>query len=559
MGQEHLTVSKWNNVKKKNDVKDTTVEKALKAFDEAEKKKDDYDSQLDALKKIEDVADKLKRSSKDKKDVTKFLEAMVSEAQKRKKNVETLKKANDKKTEEEDDDGDVRKLLGRVRNNGTKRVLQFMICKKGDKKGVVLAKRITQKHRTELKKKVGDGGQFARGDCAFEDGKFAFIMKKAVSGMARTIKKALAVETGKADWKVRVRDDETTNIIDDENDTEEADFAVLPDTVDDLPEDDDNDPQSTTTQDPAEAKIMTRLQTIAPQYLKAVGSGTGNVTQMETLYVSARGSIQNKDFSHADRLLTELEELLKAPETSSDSTTPTLTAPQAPSLTDVAAQAALKASLMARIKDLTPEYQTAIGDNGPQTGEMKTLLEATEKALKSSKLEDASKTLGRLEDMVSKVVTEIAERKLTNQSEGKELSSTVLEQASQVWDGTRKQVRKQIVELERTIIQECERLNDDDDAEFEVDLAEVRSKTTQLYAILDKLDEGLINTLKEAIGAKEPQVRKNKQKEAIGIIKKYLGVVKEDKWLGKIDNNGFTESNIRNSFVKALSSLASKL
>ncbi len=307
MAKEHLTEAKWKSLVSKHKLDDKTVQKALAAFGKLEAG-EEYEKQIEALGEISTVATKLKPKVKDNKDAAKFLDEMLKEAKSRTADIEKLKKSSDKQEEEDDDGGDIKKLLARIRSAGEKRVLQFMVCKKGAMRAIAFAKKIGQKHRTELKKKVGDGAKFVKGDCAFEDGKFTFIMTQTVSGMAKTIKKALAAETGKTDYKVRVRDDASTLVLEDEEDREDADFTTLPD----LPEEDGEEPEETPQTIPEVdfGQLQKTLKSQMQEALPLVKLDANLGPEFKTLSAQADAAIRQKKEAEANELLDRLQKLI---------------------------------------------------------------------------------------------------------------------------------------------------------------------------------------------------------------------------------------------------------
>ncbi len=392
MGKEHLTELKWKTLASKQKVKDNTVQKALAAFNKIENG-EDYDKQLESLNEVISSATKLKPKVKDDKDVNKFLDEMVKEAKGRIPDITKLKNSADAK-DDDDDGGDVKKLLARIRSAGEKRVLQFMVCKKGSNRAVTFAKKIGQKHRDQLKKQVGVGAQFVKGDCAFEEGKFTFITDSPMSGMAKTIKKALLAQTGKADYKVCVRDDEKTIVLDDETDIDDEGLETSevppPPPMPGSPavKETDNEtsdvPGSPPLPDPS-AEVLQRLKVINGPYQQAIATDGPTVAQMQTLYQAIRGTLTNKDYEHAIKLLDELEPLV-------NQATDLESKPTGPS----------QKAVLKRMQSLVEPYKKALDANVPNANQLRTLFTTIKGTLNSNDYEHAMKLLDELEESLPK-------------------------------------------------------------------------------------------------------------------------------------------------------------
>jgi len=75
---------------------------------------------------------------------------------------------------------------------------EFLICDAKPFCGVILAKKITSRHRAELTKATGGGTHFLPvGTCVFEDGKFDFRLQKPVQGLATKLHDSFKNFTGR--------------------------------------------------------------------------------------------------------------------------------------------------------------------------------------------------------------------------------------------------------------------------------------------------------------------------------------------------------------------------
>lgn len=141
----------------------------------------------------------------------------------------------------------------------------------------------------------------------------------------------------------------------------------------------------------------------------------------------------------------------------------------------------------------------------------------------------------------------------------KKVSNVVFTQARLVWDATRKSVQNQLKQLEQQILTVCQQINNDPNAEIEIDAGELASNVKTIYTILDKLDQRLIDKLDEALNAPVPEQRAARHREAAAILREYQEYVTNDPLFNAIDDNGFVPLTIRKNVLAALHGLASKL
>lgn len=126
------------------------------------------------------------------------------------------------------------------------------------------------------------------------------------------------------------------------------------------------------------------------------------------------------------------------------------------------------------------------------------------------------------------------------------------------WNQTRDQVKAELASLEQVIFDEVKQINADPNEDMEFDLDDLAKKSKELYTILDKLDVRLLKTLDQALGA-ENELRAQKQKEAAAIVKEYQVILNSDPLVARIDNSGFMNTSIKQTFAKVLDNLASNL
>jgi hypothetical protein len=138
-------------------------------------------------------------------------------------------------------------------------------------------------------------------------------------------------------------------------------------------------------------------------------------------------------------------------------------------------------------------------------------------------------------------------------------TNVIFTQARLVWDATRKSVQSQLQGLEKQILSVCQQINNDPQAEQEIDLGALTAQVKTIYTILDKLDQRLIDKLDEALNAAKPERREALHQEALLILREYEDYVANDPLFNSIDNNGFMPTTLRKSVLAAVQGLASKL
>src|SRR5438067_233400 len=74
---------------------------------------------------------------------------------------------------------------------------EFIVCEGKPHPCVMVAKKITPKHKEQLSKAAGSKRFLHLGTCRFEDGKYNFAMEKPVAGLARKLQESIKHHTGK--------------------------------------------------------------------------------------------------------------------------------------------------------------------------------------------------------------------------------------------------------------------------------------------------------------------------------------------------------------------------
>lgn len=143
-------------------------------------------------------------------------------------------------------------------------------------------------------------------------------------------------------------------------------------------------------------------------------------------------------------------------------------------------------------------------------------------------------------------------------AENSKFSIVQLQQSRLAWDSLRKSVQSQLQDLEKSIVAGVKAHNGDETREEEYDEDQIGTAVKQLYTIMQKLDTRLLDTLDDALNAKDQAARESHHAQAAALIKEYQGFLDGDPILAAIDNNGFTKSSIRSSVAGTLTELAGR-
>jgi hypothetical protein len=214
-----MTENIWKGLAQKFKVKDNGLQKALAVYEKTDAAK--HDERLKAVSAVTQLAGALKKA----KDaaavptVVKYLTDMAREADSERVEIAKAKalaeknaalaakkaqeagKAEEKEEAEEPEEGEYHvKLLGAFQKlkNAKGLAFEFIVCDAKPFCALMLAKKITPKHKDELTKVTGGGKRFLHpGTCQFVDGKFDFLMEQPVSGLAKKLQDSIKNFTGK--------------------------------------------------------------------------------------------------------------------------------------------------------------------------------------------------------------------------------------------------------------------------------------------------------------------------------------------------------------------------
>jgi peptidoglycan hydrolase-like protein with peptidoglycan-binding domain len=206
-----LTLNAWKTVSNKCDVENDDLQEALAEYNKLAD--DEHEDLLECIADIKDAAKALKASKEAKasKELLKYVTDVLAAADSEQKDIskdkgdaEKAKKAEkdkegDEDGEEEDEEGEYAdKLLGALKKlKGAKGLTyQFLVCD-GKPPAVVIAKKISPRHKEEASHVTGSKRFLHVGHCRFDGSHYIFDMEKPVSGLAKKLQESLKHHTGK--------------------------------------------------------------------------------------------------------------------------------------------------------------------------------------------------------------------------------------------------------------------------------------------------------------------------------------------------------------------------
>jgi len=230
MDPKLLTESGWKATASKYKIKDNGLQRALAAYEKLDD--EEHEDRIEGIDSVSKLAGALKRAREvaAAPDVVEYLDDVIDAAESEKHEITKAKAVADKaeamtqkkagaeakkadedeeeeeeEEEEEDDDEEededyAAKLLAAFQKlKGAKDTsYQFLVCDAKPVCGVMVAKKITPKHKEQLTKATGGSKRFLPvGTCSFQDGKFTFSMDKPVTGLARKLQDSIKNFTGK--------------------------------------------------------------------------------------------------------------------------------------------------------------------------------------------------------------------------------------------------------------------------------------------------------------------------------------------------------------------------
>jgi len=206
MDPKLLTESGWKAMAQKWKVKDNGLQRALAAYERLDDNA--HEERLKAIGSISQLAGALGKKPEvaaipivanypeDVGEASEFQQREITKA-----GVMTAKKAEaeEKKQEKQEDAFQIRLLTALQKLKSTRGLsYEFIACDAKPYWGVMVAVRITAKHKDELTRLTGGSKRFLRpGTCRFEEGKFEFSLEQSVSGLAKKLQDSIVYFCGK--------------------------------------------------------------------------------------------------------------------------------------------------------------------------------------------------------------------------------------------------------------------------------------------------------------------------------------------------------------------------
>ena len=311
MSEKNLTESPWKLLANKYKLKDPGLQNALRDYNAINCEKDPSGAS-DALTDVAEQSSKLKKANPAVKEVTAYLDEVCKAAARQKQVLAAIIKAQAQ--QETPGDGELKPRLiaslNKVRAAAGKDLIPFVACIAKPFYGILLAKSSSEAigpaHKKLLTELTG-GTKFIVGDCVFENNAHTFIVDNVVAGLAKNLKRSLKEFTGQT-FKVRVRDPEGKVVGDADSDAggDETETTVA--------EAHESAPSAERTAAPTaevSAQFTARFKSLQPDILKAIATKTAQGDEVKARATEAGAFATKKDFEQANRVLDQVEALLK--------------------------------------------------------------------------------------------------------------------------------------------------------------------------------------------------------------------------------------------------------
>jgi len=201
MDPKLLTENGWKSLALRFRIKDNRLQDALWAYEQVDE--EHYDTRLKMVAGLSHLAWVLKNTKEvgGIRPVGRYLDDLVSAADAKHRELSNTKAVAEQEAEEEEEEGEYHeRLLASFRKLKSEKDLcyEFIVCDAKPHCGLMLAKRITARHKNELSRVTGGSKRFPySGTCQEENGRFTFTMEKPVAGLARKLRDSIKQFTGK--------------------------------------------------------------------------------------------------------------------------------------------------------------------------------------------------------------------------------------------------------------------------------------------------------------------------------------------------------------------------
>ncbi|MEI9893459.1 MAG: peptidoglycan-binding protein [Chthoniobacter sp.] len=554
MDAKLLTESGLKAILSKHKIKDNGLQRALAAYDKL--KDDEHDACLEqlaqitklatALKKAREVAenkavvdylnDVLDAKDDEEKDVEKDKEA-AAKTDAANKNAQKKKDENKNDNEEEDEDEDeedgpseeeegdyssqlVTAFAKTKSLNGSP--LSFILCDARPFPAIMVAKRISSKHRKQLTEITGGSKKFLHiGSIHFEDGKFVITTDQQVPGLARRVQASVKNYVGK---KYRfAHGGETTDDGEDGGTSENSDS---PDNSNDT--DSDSNDNTNTAQARSDAGASAGGGGPGPQTTPPSGGESGGAAEKDP--AAAAGE--------------------KAGEPAEDG------APKGPfSIKGAVGRGAKNAAEDVKAVQVALNKQAKAGlkvdgECGPKTIAAIMAFQQTLGQAKPDGLVSPGRGTAR---GLAGLVKPGPPATPPNPVAPPILGKAELAKAAAVWHSTRDVLQKNIAELQKAVKGHYA-------AEHPDLLKQIHQGLGKLDVILNTLDTKLADSLGKAVASVGDGARNTELQNCKSILTEHIKYVKSEPLIAHIDQNPFgVETNIKKVLTDALTHMAQSI
>jgi ubiquinone biosynthesis protein UbiJ len=289
--------------------------------------------------------------------------------------------------------------------------------------------------------------------------------------------------------------------------------------------------------DPA-ASGMQRLNGLMPAIKAALSAGGPNVARIQALVSAAGGLLKNKDAAQANKVLDELEPLLKP-----------VAGTGAPAQDVVTGE-----QFKARLKALLPAYNAAIKEDPALLAQLKPLMGQVIAQGNANQFTQALPLLIQIEKALAAARPRTAGDGATSKSQqtpAKPVSLVQLQQCRLAWGAAIKKIEADLSKLQQAT-----------KAAYKHNPPQQAFIAKAIDGLVAKLEghyESLSDKLDEALNAPTEEKRNPFHQQAVQMIQQFRTYVDSDPVIGELDENGLVPLQVQKTLSSVLPLLAAKL
>ena len=286
-----------------------------------------------------------------------------------------------------------------------------------------------------------------------------------------------------------------------------------------------------------EAEWTQRVKKLAPQIKEVLTAKLEGSRDIALKFKEAQGLQSKQDYATAIALLDEVGTMIE-------------------NLTSETK--GLEAEWTQRFKALEPDLESVLKQN---LGDPSKLRTARDMAIEKADGGDHATALKILDRLQSAVATALSSAKPSGEDEaevaetkkGKIAPSIAFTHSRLAWNSAREKIQADLVSLEKAILDAAK----DEEAEI---FTEIKSKTSNLYDILGKRNENLMDKLDEGYKAEKDSPAQLKAYDEAGkLVKDYVNFVNGSPLVQEIDSNPFKAVAVKKTLDSTLKDLAGQL